>query len=127
MYKSYRFRMYPTTSQIELIHKTFGCTRLVYNLSLIHILSKENFLVRVMMMFINLFLNIEKEEISQEKVSLDEIQKGDVLICRPGEKFAVDGEVVEGEGYVLSLIHIYIVTDATEKETLLKLFQNIDK
>ena len=33
-------------------------------------------------------------------VSLDEIQKGDVLICRPGEKFAVDGEVVEGEGYV---------------------------
>ena len=31
MYKSYRFRMYPTTSQIELIHKTFGCTRLVYN------------------------------------------------------------------------------------------------
>lgn len=31
MYKSYRFRMYPTTSQIEFIHKTFGCTRLVYN------------------------------------------------------------------------------------------------
>lgn len=31
MYKSYRFRMYPTISQIELIHKTFGCTRLVYN------------------------------------------------------------------------------------------------
>ena len=31
MYKAYRFRIYPTTSQIELIHKTFGCTRLVYN------------------------------------------------------------------------------------------------
>ena len=30
MYKSYRFRMYPTTSQIELIHKTF-CIRVVYN------------------------------------------------------------------------------------------------
>ena len=31
MYKAYRFRLYPTTNQIELIHKTFGCTRVVYN------------------------------------------------------------------------------------------------
>lgn len=33
-------------------------------------------------------------------VSLDEIKVGDVLVCRPGEKFAVDGDVVDGEGYV---------------------------
>ena len=31
MYKSYRFCMYLTTSQIELIYMTFGCTRVVYN------------------------------------------------------------------------------------------------
>ena len=31
MYKSYRFRLYPTTNQVELIQKTFGCTRVVYN------------------------------------------------------------------------------------------------
>ena len=31
MYRAYRFRLYPTTNQIELIHKTFGCTRVVYN------------------------------------------------------------------------------------------------
>ena len=37
MYKAYRFRLYPTTNQIELIHKTFGCTRVVYN----HYLEKQ--------------------------------------------------------------------------------------
>lgn len=29
-------------------------------------------------------------------VTLDEIKKGDIVICKPGEKIAVDGEVVEG-------------------------------
>ena len=37
MYKAYRFRLYPTTNQVELIHKTFGCTRVVYN----HYLEKQ--------------------------------------------------------------------------------------
>ena len=37
MYRAYRFRLYPTTNQIELIHKTFGCTRVVYN----HYLEKQ--------------------------------------------------------------------------------------
>ena len=31
MYKAYRFRLYPNRKQKELIHKTFGCTRFVYN------------------------------------------------------------------------------------------------
>jgi len=31
MYKAYKFRMYPSIEQIELIHKTFGSTRFVYN------------------------------------------------------------------------------------------------
>ena len=30
------------------------------------------------------------------KVTLDEIQKGDILICKPGEKIAVDGTVTDG-------------------------------
>ena len=30
------------------------------------------------------------------KVTIDETQKGDIVICKPGEKIAVDGEVVEG-------------------------------
>ena len=34
----------------------------------------------------------EKEEV----VTLDEIQKKDIVICKPGEKIAVDGEIVEG-------------------------------
>ena len=31
MEKSYRFRIYPNAKQRELIAKTFGCTRFVYN------------------------------------------------------------------------------------------------
>ncbi len=30
------------------------------------------------------------------KVTLDEIQKGDVVICKPGEKIAVDGTIIDG-------------------------------
>lgn len=33
-------------------------------------------------------------------VTLDEIQKGDIVICKPGEKIAVDGEVVEGTTHI---------------------------
>ena len=29
--KAYRFRIYPDREQEELIHKTFGCCRFVYN------------------------------------------------------------------------------------------------
>lgn len=31
MYKAYKFRMYPNNNQKELINKTFGCSRFVYN------------------------------------------------------------------------------------------------
>lgn len=31
MNKAYKFRIYPNNKQIELIEKTFGCTRFVYN------------------------------------------------------------------------------------------------
>ena len=29
--KAYKTEIHPTPSQIELIHKTFGCTRYIYN------------------------------------------------------------------------------------------------
>ena len=31
MYKAYKFRLYPDDNQKTLLHKTFGCTRFVYN------------------------------------------------------------------------------------------------
>ncbi len=31
IYKAYKFRLYPNDEQIILIHKTFGCSRFVYN------------------------------------------------------------------------------------------------
>ena len=40
---------------------------------------------------------IEKEG---KEVTLDEIQKGDIIICKPGEKIAVDGEVIEGTTHI---------------------------
>ena len=42
---------------------------------------------------------IEKEG-KEQTVTLDEIQKGDIIICKPGEKIAVDGEVIEGTTHI---------------------------
>ena len=40
------------------------------------------------------------KEGKEKEVTLDEIIKGDIVICRPGEKIAVDGEVVEGSTHI---------------------------
>ncbi len=37
---------------------------------------------------------------AEQVVTLDEIQKGDIVICKPGEKIAVDGEIVEGNTHI---------------------------
>lgn len=34
------------------------------------------------------------------EVTLDEIKKEDIVICRPGEKIAVDGEIIEGVTHI---------------------------
>ena len=36
----------------------------------------------------------------EKKITLDEIKKGNVLICKPGEKIAVDGEIIEGKSHL---------------------------
>ena len=36
----------------------------------------------------------------EKQVTLDEIVKGDTVICKPGEKIAVDGEVLEGVTHI---------------------------
>jgi putative transposase len=38
LHKAFKFRIYPTREQIILIHKTFGCSRFVFN----HFLEKWN-------------------------------------------------------------------------------------
>ena len=40
--------------------------------------------------------NKDKTKEALQALTIDEIQKGDIVICKPGEKIAVDGEVVEG-------------------------------
>ena len=34
------------------------------------------------------------------EVSLDELKKGDILVCKPGDKFAVDGEIIKGSTHI---------------------------
>ena len=36
----------------------------------------------------------------QKQVTLDEIKKGSILIAKPGEKIAVDGEIIEGKAHL---------------------------
>lgn len=35
----------------------------------------------------------------ERKVNIDEVQKHDILICKPGEKVAVDGKIISGSAY----------------------------
>ena len=35
----------------------------------------------------------------EKQVTLDEIHKGNIVICKPGEKIAVDGEIVDGRAH----------------------------
>ena len=35
----------------------------------------------------------------EKQVTLDQIHKGDIVICKPGEKIAVDGEILEGAAH----------------------------
>ena len=41
---------------------------------------------------------VRNEEIIQ--VDIEEVEKGDVLLVKPGESIPVDGEVVEGESSI---------------------------
>ncbi len=36
----------------------------------------------------------------EKQVTLDEIHKGDIIICKPGEKIAVDGEILGGTAHL---------------------------
>ena len=36
----------------------------------------------------------------EKKVTIDEIKKGDIVVSKPGEKIAVDGEIVDGETHI---------------------------
>ena len=36
----------------------------------------------------------------EKDVTIDEVKKGDLLICRPGEKISVDGEIVDGQTHI---------------------------
>lgn len=43
---------------------------------------------------------IIKVDGKEKKVTLDEIKKGDIVISRPGDKIAVDGEIVSGNSHI---------------------------
>lgn len=41
-----------------------------------------------------------KIEGREKEVTIDEIQKGDIVLCKPGEKIAVDGEIILGKSHL---------------------------
>ena len=43
---------------------------------------------------------IIKKDGKEIEVTLDEIHKGDIVISKPGEKIAVDGEIIEGKAHL---------------------------
>ena len=55
--------------------------------------------IQDLMMITPNLATIEKDG-KQKQVTLDEIQKGDMVICKPGEKIAVDGEIMEGTTHI---------------------------
>ena len=46
------------------------------------------------------YANVEREDGSTEEVDPDDVEVGDVLVIRPGEKIPVDAEVISGERFV---------------------------
>ncbi len=42
----------------------------------------------------------KKEDGKEKIVTIDEIQKGDILVCKPGDKLAVDGEILVGSAHI---------------------------
>ena len=43
---------------------------------------------------------VVKYDYGEKKVPIDEIKKGDVVVCRPGEKIAVDGLITSGQAHL---------------------------
>ena len=43
MYKSFKFRIYPNKEQLELLNKSFECSRFIYNYYLSKIISDASF------------------------------------------------------------------------------------
>ncbi len=46
------------------------------------------------------YANVIREDGSVEEIDPDDVEIGDILLIKPGEKFPVDGTVVEGGGYI---------------------------
>lgn len=46
------------------------------------------------------YANVIREDGTVEEIDPDDVEIGDTLLIRPGEKFPVDGTVIEGAGYI---------------------------
>jgi Cu+-exporting ATPase len=62
--------------------------------------SRTNDAIRLLLGLSPKIAHILREEGSEEDIPLQEVQPGDRLRIRPGEKVPVDGDVIEGESHV---------------------------
>lgn len=72
MYKSFKFRLYPNKEQLELLNKSFGCSRFIYNYYLSKIKNNG---------YQNPYTNI-KDYVSNLKYEYQFLQKIDSNIIR---------------------------------------------
>ena len=60
MYKAFKFRMYPDNNQKELMNKTFGISRFIYNYYLNKI-KNNNYNIKISILLLQIFyLNYSK-------------------------------------------------------------------
>ena len=82
MYKSYKFRIYPNKQQQELIQKTFGCKRFVYNQCLAYKIDKY-----------------KNESISLSRIDLNnwknQYLKNEYEWLREVDKWALDNAIID--------------------------------
>ena len=81
MLKAYKYRLYPNKQQEELIQKTFGCCRFVYNQTLAH--RKEKY---------------EKDKISLNRIDCNnwknQFLKNEYQWLKEVDKFALDNTII---------------------------------
>ena len=81
MYKSYKYRIYPNKQQEELIQKTFGCCRFVYNQTLSYKINKyKNEKISLSRIDCN---NWKNQVLKKEYIWLNEV-----------DKFALDNAII---------------------------------
>ncbi len=105
VYSIYAYVMV-TMGHIEFVHSLYfeSCCVIVFFIKLGRFVDRasKNKTKKAISELVQITPNFAfiKKDGKEKQVSIDEIKKGDIVICRAGEKIAVDGIVVEGSAHI---------------------------